>query len=355
MDKRLVASLLVAVAAVAALYYYTPPHPPIPEKIPEPEFWETAACRDAVASWSPNGVRGVAVVAPASGLKMEGSEKARRMAASLGLALPDAAMKPGVVPYNANDDETRTRLFLDALNNPDVRVLWALRGGYGSGRLLDAVAKAAPPEKKKILVGYSDMTFLHQLVQRWGWPSVHGAMFWELASKNNDPKNFQLLSDLLAGKETTVRYDDIKPFNQAAEETHAPIKGVVRGGNLTCLAAGLGTPWAVDVSDENGVILFIEDVDEPGYKIDRMLTQLRLAGAFDSVKAILMGTFSKGDAATEFALERFAKECDTPIFRNSLFGHGAVNYPLVFNVPAGIERDEEVGEFSLIMDVETLK
>jgi muramoyltetrapeptide carboxypeptidase len=101
--------------------------------------------------------------------------------------------------------------------------------------------------------------------------------------------------------------------------------------------------------EPKGKIIFLEDGGEPGYKIDRMLTQLRGAGAFQGARAVVLGEFTPGDGFTEFALDRFARELGKPVFRSDKFGHGPKNYPLILNAPAVINRSG-ADVFSLVID-----
>lgn len=282
------------------------------------------------------GRKGIRIVAPGSGLHGDNTEKAYRLAEKLGVDLPREALDPEAVPYTANTDEARLASFLKALDDPEAEVLWALRGGYGSGRLLPELAKR-DLSRAKLFIGYSDMTFLHLFLQTRGWQTIHGSMFWELSGPSAAEENFRLLADLLSGRRKELVYDVLTPFNDSAKNATLPLGGLLTGGNLTCVASAIGTPWQLDAKDK---ILFLEDVKESGYKIDRMLTQLHLAGQLDGVKAIVFGTFTRGDESTEYTLARFAKECDIPIFKSDLFGHGSKNYPLIFNAPAALEKND---------------
>ncbi len=294
-------------------------------------------------------VRGkITVVAPGSGLRSEKKTKVFEVAETLGLNLPAEALGSRPVPYHAAADEARERLLFQALNDPKTDIVWALRGGYGSARLLPALAARPLTGKPKIFIGYSDMTFLHLFLQQRGWKTVHGAMFLEMFEPGKDEDNYRLLAALLAGRLTELRYDDLRPFNQAARDLSQPVRAVVTGGNLTSLAAAAGTPWPLEAA---GKILFVEDVEEPGYKLDRLFTQLRLAGQLEGVRAIVLGEFSRGDENTERALERFGQEFAGPIFRTDRFGHGAKNHPLIFNAPAVLKRNSgDGGLFTLSIE-----
>lgn len=280
---------------------------------------------------------GIMAVAPGSGLTGENRQLAFALAAKAGIAFLPAAFDDAKLPYAANSDEARLANLCAAFANPDSDIIWAMRGGYGSSRLLEGLADFfRQARRQKVLVGYSDITFLHLFLQKYGWRTVHGSMLWEMANPEKDEKNFRLLAGLLSGRIQELRYDGLQPCNPAARALRAPVEAVVTGGNLTCLAAASGSPWALDA---RGKILLLEDVDEPGYKIDRMLTQLRLAGHFTGVKAIILGTFSAGDKHTAFALEQFSSECPFPVFATDIFGHGPKNYPLIFNAPAVLYKE----------------
>lgn len=338
--------LILAVVVIAFIIYRICARPPEPESEPPP-FWKDSSFLDDLGKTGRNGLKGIVVVAPASGLHSEESvKKAHEIAKSMGIAFPAEAMDEKAVPYTANSDEIRLDLLQKALADPDVEVLWAFRGGYGSSRLLAALAEMPRPPVPKTLVGYSDMTFLHAFLQNeWGWRTIHGGMFWELplAGSGKEEDNFRLLAGILSGWVTELDYAGLKPFNQEAKDLPGPVEGVLCGGNLTCVAAGIGTPWAVRA---DGKILVLEDRKEQGYKLDRMLTQMKDAGLFAGAGAIVLGDFTEGDAATEFSLARFAGSLAIPVFRSDLFGHGAKNRPLVFNSPAVLEKRGE-GDDSL--------
>lgn len=317
-------------------------------------FWKDAAFLETLDRSGKLGRKGIAVVAPASGLSDENARVARAIAEDMGIRLPERTMQYGVIPYNATGDETRLELLRQALNAPDIEVIWPVRGGYGSSRLLSSLADMPEPETRKIFIGYSDMTFLHLFLRKWNWRTVHGAMFWEVsgAGRLGREENFRQLASLLSGAEKEIRYTGLRPVNDAAKNADAPIEGAICGGNLTCLAAAAGTPWSLK---GEGLILFLEDVKEQGYKIDRMLTQLIDAGTFEGARAVLLGAFTRGDEHTDYALERFAQGMDIPVFRTDQFGHGEKNYPLVFNSPAVIEKGRgEDGFHELRMDATLL-
>ena len=285
---------------------------------------------------------GLTIVAPASGLSEPRARALGELAARLGLTLPPETLAPDLLPYHANTDEIRLALLGQALTDPQTRVVWAMRGGYGSSRIIEGLGRL--PRTDKIFVGYSDLTFVHLYLNRAGRPSIHGAMFSELDNPAKDAENFRLLAGLWSGRLTELDYQGLQPYNEAARQSRRPIRAALTGGNLTCLAASVGTPWALEAS---GRILVIEDVAEPGYKIDRLLTQLKESGRLKEARAVIIGSFTGDGSYIEYALKRFADDFGRPVFKTDLFGHGPRNYPLIFNTPATISPDADGQTFRL--------
>jgi muramoyltetrapeptide carboxypeptidase len=170
------------------------------------------------------------------------------------------------------------RLFTD----DTIAAVWCSRGGAGAGRLLWRLDEEVIRAHPKPVVGYSDITYLHLLLGRLGIASFHGPMVArELAEGNYDRGS--LWSALTGdGPLYAAGDDDLVPLRSGRGE------GVLRGGCLSILAAAAGTPWALDTTAED-TILFLEDVDERPYRIDRMLLQLRESGALAGVRGIVFG------------------------------------------------------------------
>lgn len=229
------------------------------------------------------------------------------------------------VPYNASDDNLRFQNLKNAIYG-DKKYIWASLGGYGSARLFDELKMLKLPKAPKILIGYSDITFLHLLFNQWGWKTIHGAMPVDLLRKDINYKNFSLIGEILSNEKGTLSYNNIKPLNYKAHNINS-IEGELIGGNLTLLANSLGTKW--QLSGKNKII-FIEDIGSKGYATDRYLNQLKQAGIFKEVKAVLFGNLVGGDEHNEYALKRFADSVQFPVFYASYFGHGNDNYPLPF-------------------------
>lgn len=218
--------------------------------------------------------------------------------------------------YLAGDDLARAADLRAMLERRDVRALWFARGGYGTARILDRV-----PWRKldgKLLVGYSDLTALFsRAIERSDRVCLYGPVVAELG----DDASYDLpsLVSLLAGQAVTLRV--------TARQVLAPGKarGRLQGGNLTVLTHLWGTPFAPDL---RGAVLFLEDVGEEAYRIDRMLTQLRLAGAFDRLAGVLLGHFSVPRTRRSFPPDRAVRE----ILSESFVTLGV---PVVAGLPAG--------------------
>jgi muramoyltetrapeptide carboxypeptidase len=213
----------------------------------------------------------------------------------------EAGFEPHVHPqvlqghlFFAGTDEARAQAFYDYALDSRFRVLWAARGGYGSVRLLPLLEmmtaqRGIPP--KKLLVGFSDSTALLEFVRaRWGWATLHAPMpglrkFCLLPDHEWKP-----LGQLIRGEKAKGPL----PPRQRLEfiggrAPKADIQGPLIGGNLAVWSSLVGTPFA---GNPRGKILFFEDVDENLYRVDRMVQQLLLAGAFQGARAVVLGNFS---------------------------------------------------------------
>jgi muramoyltetrapeptide carboxypeptidase len=235
----------------------------------------------------------------------------------------------------ANTDAHRFAQLRKALYARDSRAVWGVRGGYGAIRIIQRLQALKPPAHPKLVIGYSDVTTLHQLLNLfWGWPSLHGPFLDRLGGTNvRDEDRRELDAVLFGGARHTV-FANLTPLNAAARRRQL-IVGRLSGGNLTVLQSTLGTALQRRPSG----ILFLEDVGERGYRIDRMLEHLRLAGVLRNLKAIVLGTFL-GGAETDGSnlgpavLERFAQTVAIPVLAGIEAGHGAGQRPVFLHTRA---------------------
>ena len=235
----------------------------------------------------------------------------------------------------ANGDRLRFEHLRRALEAPDSRCVWCIRAGYGAIRLVEPLMRLTPPPRRKLFVGYSDATTLHYLLnQHWKWPSLHGPLLDRLGSGGVSGAELEELTGVLFGKLTEVRFSSLEPLNAAARSKRV-LCARVFGGNLTVLQTTIGTP----LERRPRAILFLEDVGERGYRVDRMLQHLLQAGVFRGVRAVVFGTFVGGvepDGRTlvPAVLHRFAREQSFPVLRGLPAGHGDVQRPVFFGTRA---------------------
>jgi muramoyltetrapeptide carboxypeptidase len=230
----------------------------------------------------------------------------------------------------------------------EVAAIVCVRGGAGSGWLLPRLDPVVVARHPKPLIGYSDITFLHLFCQRLEIVTFHGPMVaWELASGQYDERSWR--AALVAGEEPYASEpDDLVPLRAGAGE------GRLLGGCLSILAAAAGTPWALR-PDPAGTIVFLEDVDEKPYRVDRMLLQLRQSGAFEGVRGIVFGDM-KGcnpPAGADFTLEDVLRDAldglDVPIAIGLSSGHASSpNVTLPLGVAARLVCHAEEARFEVL-------
>jgi muramoyltetrapeptide carboxypeptidase len=254
--------------------------------------------------------------------------------------------KSGLIPYIPKDIINTDVFFAAPLSAQvahlkralysDSKAIWCLRGGYGSMRLIPHLVKLKPPKKPKLFIGFSDITALHLFFsQEWGWPVIHGRTISQLHPDLSKTPDRKFLRDVIFGKKTEMTFKKLKPMNDLARQSKT-IKGPITGGNLRIIQSSIGTEWEMKAKNK---ILFIEDVGERGYSIDRMFEQLIQTKIMDKgLKAVVFGDFTEGlekdgrDLSHE-ALQRFADKVPYPVLRGLPAGHGEVNYPIPFNTP----------------------
>lgn len=218
------------------------------------------------------------------------------------------------------------------------RWILAARGGYGCTRLLPSLPLERLRRRGVSLVGYSDLTSLvNPLAQSGGAVQVHGPMVAAgLARPGNAARLRALLGGALAGGE-------LFRFSERSVGRHGSVSGPALGGNLSLLCSLIGTPWAPDLE---GSVLFLEEVDEPLYRLDRMLTHLRASATLHKVKALIGGSLrgcrpAAGRAGQWRRLLLEAAPEGAPVVTGLPFGHGADNR--AFPIGAVVELDTRRG------------
>lgn len=266
----------------------------------------------------------IALVAPASWV--EGVEETISALKDRGFQVKLASNIGKRVSNFAGSDEERALGFMECWEDPAVKAVWCLRGGYGSGRILEFLDYDRLAKQPKIFIGMSDITALHvALTQRCNLTTFLGPVATSLV---RDPSVF-------AEKELWQTLD-ISEKEWAFGEPLIPgvARGKLTGGNLALLASHVGTPWEVETRAK---ILVLEDVDEYAYRIDRFLLQMRQAGLFDDVAGVILGTWEKCRANKEGVwdvdqvLLNFFEDAPYPVLRNFPTGHIADQVTLPLN------------------------
>ncbi len=260
----------------------------------------------------------VAIAAPGSGFDRAAFVRGAKFIAARGYRVTwrdDIHDRAG---YFAGDDERRAAELGFWMRDPDVKAILFARGGYGTSRIVERLDLGALRRRPKAIAGFSDLTvLLLAALRRAGIAVFHGPMVASAGSGSTGERDMARLLDLLAGKPGPRMHRGLRPLRAG----HA--RAAVTGGNLSLLAHSIGTPFQVAT---RGRLLFVEEVGEAPYRIDRMVRQLTLAGAFQAVAGIVLGRFT--------GLKPRDQRAVTGLFLEAL-GNRAV--PVVSAFPAGHE------------------
>ncbi len=287
----------------------------------------------------------VEIIAPASRCTDERLAEIKELLASWQL---DCIVSPDIFGKDllcANSDDIRFESLKKALFNPKTKAIICARGGYGCMRLIPELSKLSPPTFHKLFVGMSDITALNlYLQQAWHWPVIHGA----IAKDKFSDESLASLKSVLFGDINKIEYAGV-PLNAQAKMDRT-IESSITGGNLCLVQTSLKTAWEMD---GRGKIIFLEEVSERGYRIDRMLEHLDQAGIFKEAAAILLGDFLEGKepdgtSLIQPVLERFADTCKIPVVQVKGLGHGRTNFPLPLGVPAQLILGKNVTRVCLV-------
>ncbi len=223
----------------------------------------------------------------------------------------------------AGDDKLRAADFQEAIDNPNIKAIWCTRGGYGSVRMIDAINFKKLQENPKWIIGYSDVTAIHNEIHNHGVQSIHGVMPVNFKKPSEKIKKaVKSLKNILFGIKNTYVIEG-STYNKKGKS-----QGILVGGNLTLLHTMLGSKTSINTENK---ILFIEDVGEKKYHIDRMLYSLKRAGYFKKCKGLIVGGFT----AMKDENPPFAKNVEEIIL--ALLSE--YDFPIVFDFPAGHKID----------------
>jgi len=267
----------------------------------------------------------VAIVAPSGILKNNEDEvqQAIKLLKSWGLHAVVGKHVFNQADHFAGTDNERCEDLQNAMDNPQISAIWCAKGGYGTVRILDKLDFSEFRQHPKWIIGYSDITALHNLVHKEGFQSLHALMCISLTKNLKDIKeSLDTFKSAIFGHPENYTLEG-SSFNKVGETS-----GELIGGNLTVLHTMLGSKTSLDTS---GKILFIEEIGEYKYHIDRMLQSMKRAGYFDNLNGLIVGNMSKmrknttlwGTSAEELIIDALEE----------------YDFPIAFNMPAGHEKD----------------
>ncbi len=274
---------------------------------------------------------------------------ARKHLEAWGLKVTMAKHADGSSGRFAGTVKQRLTDFQRAMDDEKVKAIFCSRGGYGAVHLIDKLDFTAFREHPKWLFGYSDITLLHALFQYNGFASVHSLMARHLTVEPDEDTCTQAFHDLLFGQLPQYKFEGHK-LNKKGTAA-----GILRGGNLSVLYGLRGTNY--DFPPEN-TVLFIEDIGERPYHVDRMMHNLKLGGVLENLSGLIVGQFTEyeedlslGKEVCELIADA-VKEYDYPVCFDFPVGHVARNYPLICGSRVELNVTKKVTELKTLPPVE---
>jgi muramoyltetrapeptide carboxypeptidase len=286
----------------------------------------------------------IGLVSPASApSSSEKIEKSVRYLESLGYRVKVGKHAATVYGYLAGTDEERAADLNEMLHDRNVKAIFAVRGGYGTPRLLSLVDYRAVRRDPKIIVGYSDLTALQlALFRKAGLVTFSGPMagveMWEKIDPYTEENFWRVVTST-----TRIGLLTNPPEEPTQTLRSGKATGRLVGGNLSLLVSLLGTPYAPNFKQS---LLLLEETDEAPHRVDRMLAQLTNAGIFEKIKGVLLGKFtdcvpkdpSQPYFATEEVLRQYAEKLQIPVLANLQYGH----LPRKLTIPIGLKTRLDV-------------
>lgn len=241
--------------------------------------------------------------------------------------------------YLAGNDSLRAKVITDFFADTEVKAIMCARGGFGAIRVLDYLDFETIGKNPKLFIGFSDITaLLVSLANLSQIKTIHGPNITSLAEAERETKDS--LYELLIHGFTGIRVKTPVVLNRGL------CTGRILGGNLATLNHLVGTKYQVDLKDS---IFFFEDTGEPPYKIDRMLTQMKMAGCFRGIKGIVAGSFKNCEDVemVQEIIKEVFDEYQVPILAGIESGHGKINLSLPLGVKVKMDTDKATMEWNI--------
>jgi len=282
---------------------------------------------------------GIGLVAPAGPIEEEKILPGIRLLEEAGFKIKFAPHLFGKFRFFSGTMEQRLKDIHNFLIDPEIEALYAVRGGVGSSQLLPGLDFSLWKKQRKLLIGFSDITALQwALWQKTGLPSLSGMTLTSQLRAENPFAG--LFFEILRGERLFYTENDLPPDDfTVLREGRA--QGVLIGGTLSIINSLLGTPYFPRLSN---IILFLEDINEPVYRIERMLVQLKLAGVLNQVVGLILGRFKSDNRFLDFWQEvEYLFPPSVPVVGNYPYGHFVRSCVL----PSGVQAELQTSPFLL--------
>ena len=247
----------------------------------------------------------------------------------------------------SSSDANRQKDFQNAIDDNKIKAIWCARGGYGAMRIIDKINYDNLLKHPKWVIGYSDITAIHNDIHNLGVESLHGVMSKSLEDISVDDESIKKLKDIIFGNGELHYVIESNKYNITGEAS-----GKLVGGNLTLLQSLLQSKSSIDTTNK---IIFIEEVGEYLYHIDRMLHSLKRADYFSKCSGLIVGDFTDvRKNETKFGknlyeiINEIVKEYNFPVIYGFPAGHGQKNFPLIFgrNIEINVSKNKSEIRFS---------
>ena len=293
------------------------------------------------------------LIAPGSDASVKQIKQAIKTVKALGF-VPRVKLARCLSKNIKGDLPPKFEIFKEVFNAKDSKVVWCIRGGYGCQKLMPYVLKMRIPSRMKLLIGYSDITALQLcLVQKWAWPVLHFPVLADMPSLSSLAT--RQLKQVLLGKTDKygrghLHFSNLKILNSIHIKQKL-IKSKILGGNMTLIQSSIGTSWAGRFKDK---ILFLEDVHESAYRVDRALWQMQNANVLQGIQALVLGDFmpaSKEEAHQLVQIfKTFSKSVAFPVVMGMPSGHGKHKSPLPMGTVSKLHLDRSKQRADLFVE-----